>query len=810
MGILDLKMSSKEFSYSLSLKDEASKAKTIEVYILQVKQNEKDFITHHDLKYYHKASEYLNKTEDEANELRKNVEDKTLSDELDIIIQSIHDYHRSLDELKENMLTRGLSHNDGIQNNFRDAAHEIEGLATGNLKAKIMELRKHEKDYMLRLEPKYIDRAKESLNGLRGNVSDRILNNYWSNFEGLVEIDNKIAQNLLSMKKHTDLAVESSKHLFGALNKMTEENVIKIIDKTNYAIIIFLAIGIIAIIIAVATGIYLVRIITKPVIRVVEVANSIALGDFSHSIEINQKDEIGQLADSINKMNISLKTNQEEMQANIDMGQAVVEEIKKTTRMVGREGDIEYRPDTSVGTGSYYEMLVELDEFVNGFVSDMLEVINGASSYAEGNFEFIAKDLPGKKIVLTNAFHKLRGNLLALIDEGVTVAEAAKSGDLKARGDVDKFQGGYRDIISGINNIVENILNPINESIRSLEVMAKGDLTLSVSGNYKGDHALMKNAINKTLDSLNSLLNQVNITSEEVSSGAQQVSDSSQSLSQGATEQASSLEEIAASMTEIGSQTKVNADNASQASQIAFEARKAADKGNSQMETMLESMNNINSSSGEIGRIIKVIDEIAFQTNLLALNAAVEAARAGQHGKGFAVVAEEVRNLAQRSAAAAKDTTELIEGSSRTVEEGVNIANNTAEALGEIVKSIASVTDLVSEIADASKAQSESTNQISEAIQQVDNVTQSNTANAEESAAAAEELSGQSESLKQMLKRFKLKASGHSNNQQKRIPEQKTQRENRENIDTFHSEKIAKEIDPNSIISLDDDDFSDF
>jgi len=238
---------------------------------------------------------------------------------------------------------------------------------------------------------------------------------------------------------------------------------------------------------------------------------------------------------------------------------------------------------------------------------------------------------------------------------------------------------------------------------------------------------------------------------EQVASASGQVSSASQSLAEGATEQAAGLEETSSSLEEMSSMTKKNADNAQQANTLASQARTAADNGAGSMTRMNTAIKELQKSSDETAKIIKVIDEIAFQTNLLALNAAVEAARAGEAGKGFAVVAEEVRNLAMRSAEAAKNTSSMIEESVKNSKNGVDIAGEVGKVLEDIIQGIGKTTDLVGEIAAASQEQAQGIDQVNTAVAQMDKVTQQNAANAEESASASEELSAQAAQMNQVV-----------------------------------------------------------
>lgn len=413
-------------------------------------------------------------------------------------------------------------------------------------------------------------------------------------------------------------------------------------------------------------------------------------------------------------------------------------------------------------TGNYQGRLRQLADEINGInaiVRNTQEVISQA---AQGNMDFLEmlkqQGKQSENDELTPALLDLFQNLHDLVHEVSLLAEAGVSGDLQFRGDPQKYQGGYRMVVEGFNKTLDAINEPINEALSVLKELAEGNLGVAMTGNYQGEHGILKNAINSLIDSFNQVLSEIDQAAGQVAAGSRQISDSSLVLSQGSAEQASTVEEINASITEIAAQTRQNATHASQANELALGVKVSAEAGNERMQEMLMAMREINDSSVNISKIIKVIDEIAFQTNILALNAAVEAARAGQHGKGFAVVAEEVRNLAGRSANAAKETTTLIEGSVKKVDDGTRIANATAQSLTEIVAGVAKMADLVGEIAEASNSQATGIAQINQGVSQVSQVTQSNTATAEEGAAASEELSGQAELLKTMVAKFKLKS----------------------------------------------------
>ncbi|WKY47404.1 methyl-accepting chemotaxis protein [Eubacteriaceae bacterium ES3] len=457
-------------------------------------------------------------------------------------------------------------------------------------------------------------------------------------------------------------------------------------------------------------------------------------------------------------------------------------------------------------SGQYNGIYAEIAESINGVQDQIARIVAVASHITDGDLS----DLAFLKSVgqrsendqLIPTLIKMIEIINALIDEAEQLSQMAIQGNLSSRGDTDRFPGEFAKVITGFNHTLDAVLAPIEETSQTLKELAQGNLSVSVKGDYQGDHANIKNDLNQTItflkqyvdeitqtlekmssgdfnqeittsykgdfrpikyslngisDSLSDTLKEIGRSADQVHAGAQQISSGGQALAQGTTEQASSIEELSASIDEVANETKQNAKRANEANELSILVENNAKAGNTQMQHMIEAMSEINDSSNNISKIIRVIDDIAFQTNILALNAAVEAARAGQHGKGFAVVAEEVRTLAARSAEAANETTGLIEGSIDKVTTGTKIADETAESLKEILNQIEKITGLIANIAKASNDQASEIAQVTTGIDQVAKVIQTNSATAEESAAASEELSSQAELLNNMVQAFKLK-----------------------------------------------------
>ncbi|MFC3034844.1 methyl-accepting chemotaxis protein [Pseudoalteromonas fenneropenaei] len=333
---------------------------------------------------------------------------------------------------------------------------------------------------------------------------------------------------------------------------------------------------------------------------------------------------------------------------------------------------------------------------------------------------------------------------------------SASKGELNVRVKEEGKQGFYLKLTKGLNNLISVIDDAVSENGNMLDAMANGDLSRRIVKDYQGAFDKLKRDANATADKLTEVINRISTAASLVANGAEEISQGNADLSQRTEEQASSLEETASSMEEMTSTVKQNADNARIANQLAEETCSKAEIGGTVVSRAVDSMSAINDSSKKIADIIGVIDEIAFQTNLLALNAAVEAARAGEQGRGFAVVAGEVRNLAQRSAAAAKEIKDLIRDSVGKVEDGTVLVNESGATLKDIVASVRKVTQMISDIASASQEQSSGIEQVNKAVAQMDEMTQQNAALVEQASAAGESMAEQANDMRRLLNFFTI------------------------------------------------------
>jgi methyl-accepting chemotaxis protein len=434
-----------------------------------------------------------------------------------------------------------------------------------------------------------------------------------------------------------------------------------------------------------------------------------------------------------------------------------------------------------------------------------------ANSLAHGKTDVhIDIDATDETGILAKAMSSMVQSIKFLYDDAVHLSEEAIAGKLKSRADARRHEGDFASIIKGFNDTLDAIVNPINDAMSVMKRLSNKDLTARLTGVYNGDLSIFRDDINTAAQNLEDAIIQVDMAVEQISAASSEISSGSQVLAGATSEQASSLEEISSSLTEINSLTGNNASNAKSGLKLADQAVWAVDEGNKAMEQMNTAMESIMKSSSETGKIIKTIDEIAFQTNLLALNAAVEAAHAGDAGKGFAVVAEEVKNLALRSAEAAKNTNVLIEESSHNSEMGSKIVEQVTKSFIEMKDQFNKVKAIVTEISASSDEQANGVNQINSGVSEMNRVTQQNAANAEESASAAQELSSQALELKSMVNTFKLsrKAGMHRNTR----PVLLTAPEKR-SPNSLPKKTKGYEVRPEQVLPLDDyvdDDFVEF
>jgi methyl-accepting chemotaxis protein len=526
----------------------------------------------------------------------------------------------------------------------------------------------------------------------------------------------------------------------------------------------------------------IIRAVLGPVNRAYAIFTEMAQGNLKVAIEIDRDDEMSRILEAAKSMQVKL---------GFDLDQS-----QRTAAAALRIKDALDRASTNVMIADNGGQII----YMNGAVSAMLKEAEAdvrkvlpkfdASRLMGVNFDTFHKNPAHQRNLLGSlrGTHKAQievgGRTFALIanpivnDRGerlgsvvewsdrtaevaaerevAAIVQAAADGDFTRRIDLTGKQGFFRQISEGMNQLLETAQIGLQEVVTVLGALSRGDLTAKISGEYKGTFGQLKDDSNRTVEQLTGIVNQIKQATDAINTAAKEIATGNSDLSSRTEEQASSLEETASSMEQLTSTVKQNAENARQANQLAVNASDVARHGGEVVSQVVHTMSAINASAKKIVDIISVIDGIAFQTNILALNAAVEAARAGEQGRGFAVVATEVRNLAQRSAAAAKEIKSLISDSAEKVQAGSELVDQAGSTMQEVVTAVKRVTDIMSEISAASAEQSSGIEQVNQAVTQMDETTQQNAALVEQAAAAAESLQEQAGNLAQAVSVFKV------------------------------------------------------
>lgn len=524
------------------------------------------------------------------------------------------------------------------------------------------------------------------------------------------------------------------------------------------------------------------RSITRPINDIIATFQSLANGDFTRNVDISRNDEMGKILQGLQSMQIQQGFNVAESQriANDNLRiRIALDCVSSNLRIADDDGVVLYANKGLQSTLRRIEPAMR--ERQPGFSVDRFVGSNIGSFYADPKAALrTLRELKGTRNtemdiggrifnVVTNPIINDRGERLGTVGEWMDrtaelnaqrlvadLIHQASAGNLEARLDADSLEGFYKELGNGINSLLGTTASAVNEIADLLSRIAAGDLMHTVETDYQGTFGRLKTDANQTVLRLRELVGGIQGSAEMINVAAKEIASGNQDLSSRTEEQASSLEETASSMEELTATVKQNAENARQANELAGGAQRVAEQGGEVVGKVVDTMGSIHQASAKIADIIGVIDGIAFQTNILALNAAVEAARAGEQGRGFAVVATEVRNLAQRSAAAAKEIKGLISDSVGRVEAGSKLVNQAGATMTEIMSSIKRVARIVTDIAEASREQSAGIEQVSLAVSQMDEVTQQNAALVEQAAAAAESLEEQAESMARAVSVFKL------------------------------------------------------
>jgi methyl-accepting chemotaxis protein len=667
--------------------------------MLESRRAEKDFLLRSDLKYAERVRDLAGQVARDFEKLRTQSEEAGLNDlsrQVETARDGFKTYVSHFTTIADAKRRLGLDENSGLEGALRGSVHAIETklgeVNEPTLVIKMLMMRRHEKDFMLRRDPKYgadiKKRAAEFTTAMEATVItedtkadlSQKLAAYQRDFAAWMDVAGEMA----NAQKETSAAYAAIEPVIQTVEKSIRDlnaraNAANLESRADTVLQMQIAIGVIAIMVL-GFAFWIGRSISRPVTSITAVMDELAHGNLEVAVPgADRGDELGAMAKSVLVFRNSARDrNRLEAEAKDQQSRSAAEREAATAKVMN-----------------------EFDGAVGGIV------------------------------------------------------KAALAGDFSQRVPLEGKDGVIRNLADALNTMCDNLGKAFDDVVRMLSALSEGDLSKRITAEYQGAFATLKQNANMTAQRLAETVNGIKVAAHEVTGASAEIATSTTDLSQRTEEQAASLERTSAAMEEISVTVRKNADNAREASQRADQTRQVADRGGQVVSTAVEAMAKIEGSSRQMADIISVIDEIARQTNLLALNAAVEAARAGEAGRGFAVVATEVRSLAQRSSQAAKDISALITNSSGQVKTGVELVNRAGSALNEIVESIKGVADIVADIATASADQSTGLDQIKDALTQMDEATQQNSALVEENAATAKTLADQSAVMGEQMAFFR-------------------------------------------------------
>ncbi len=515
---------------------------------------------------------------------------------------------------------------------------------------------------------------------------------------------------------------------------------------------------------------------TQPLLRMRKQMQEIGQGNFSLMVVKDRADEIGDVSDAFKSMFVKLRFDMADSQRAADEAQRVgfaLDNVSMPVTLSNEENNL-FHMNTAARTllEQIFKSSGAVDKLYGHPLAESLSD-EALLAITKGRIDkpMMAEGKVGDRIIklTTNPVIDARGVYLGRVcqwndrtaelaaeKEVAAMVEAAAAGDFSQRIRVDDKAGFFKTLAHDLNMFVEAADNGLADVVRVLNALAQGDLTQTIERDYRGTFAQMKIDANATVAQLKNIASTITDATEAINNAAKEIAAGNADLSRRTESQAASLEQTASSTEELTNTVRNNADNATKASQLARTSSEVADRGGRVVSEVVTTMGAIAESSSKIAEIINVIDGIAFQTNILALNAAVEAARAGEQGRGFAVVAGEVRNLAQRSASAAKEIKELISESVNKVSNGYKLVETAGKTMEEIVESTQRVSSIMTEISSASEEQRTGIMQLNQAITSMDETTQQNAALVEEAAASAQSLEDQASNLTQAVAVFRI------------------------------------------------------